>query len=57
MNDSSPMEKSHFSPHDVPGLYDAFGTSGFDDLYVWVMNEISLFQERLSASRTHSGSF
>jgi ribonucleoside-diphosphate reductase alpha chain len=23
-----------FSPHDVPGLYDAFGTDGFDDLYV-----------------------
>ena len=24
---------SLFSPHDVPGLYDAFGTDGFDDLY------------------------
>ena len=23
-----------FSPHDVPGLYDSFGLSGFDDLYV-----------------------
>jgi len=23
-----------FSPHDVPGLYDAFGTDGFDKLYV-----------------------
>jgi ribonucleoside-diphosphate reductase alpha chain len=23
-----------FSPHDVPGLYDAFGTDGFDELYV-----------------------
>jgi ribonucleoside-diphosphate reductase alpha chain len=22
-----------FSPHDVPGLYDAFGTDAFDDLY------------------------
>jgi len=22
-----------FSPHDVPGLYDSFGTDGFDDLY------------------------
>ena len=22
-----------FSPHDVPGLYDAFGTDSFDDLY------------------------
>ena len=23
-----------FSPHDVPGLYDAFGIDRFDDLYV-----------------------
>ena len=23
-----------FSPHDVPGLYDSFGTESFDDLYV-----------------------
>ena len=30
------IEDSHitlFSPHDVPGLYDAFGTDEFDDLY------------------------
>ena len=27
-------EISLFSPHDVPGLYDAFGTPRFDDLYV-----------------------
>jgi len=26
-------EISLFSPHDVPGLYDAFGTDSFDDLY------------------------
>ena len=26
-------EISLFSPHHVPGLYDAFGTEGFDDLY------------------------
>ena len=26
-------EISLFSPHDVPGLYDAFGTDGFDALY------------------------
>ena len=26
-------EISLFSPHDVPGLYDAFGLDGFDDLY------------------------
>ena len=29
----SNREISLFSPHDVPGLYDAFGTDGFDDLY------------------------
>ena len=27
-------EISLFSPHDVPGLYDAFGTDSFDHLYV-----------------------
>ena len=27
-------EVSLFSPHDTPGLYDAFGTDKFDDLYV-----------------------
>ena len=27
-------EISLFSPHDVPGLYDAFGTDAFDDCYV-----------------------
>ena len=27
-------EISLFSPHDTPGLYDAFGTDKFDDLYV-----------------------
>jgi len=26
-------EISLFSPHDVPGLYDVFGTPGFDELY------------------------
>ena len=26
-------EISLFSPHDVPGLYDSFGTDSFDDLY------------------------
>ena len=44
-----------FSPHDVPGLYDAFGTDRFDDLYVAALNEMTLFQERLSGSETHSG--
>ena len=27
-------EISLFSPHDVPGLYDSFGTEGFDELYL-----------------------
>ena len=30
----SAEEISLFSPHDVPGLYDSFGTESFDDLYV-----------------------
>ena len=30
----SNSEVSLFSPHDVPGLYDSFGTTSFDDLYV-----------------------
>ena len=41
------MEKLACSHHDVPGLYDAFGTDRFDDLYV-LLNEMTLFQERLS---------
>jgi ribonucleoside-diphosphate reductase alpha chain len=28
------QEVSLFSPHDVPGLYEAFGTDRFDDLYL-----------------------
>jgi len=28
------QEISLFSPHDVPGMYDAFGTDRFDDLYL-----------------------
>ena len=28
-----------FSPHDVPGLIEAFGTEGFDDLYVKYEND------------------
>ena len=39
-----------FSPHDVPGLYDAFGIDRFDDLYE-LMNEMSLFQERLLGTK------
>jgi ribonucleoside-diphosphate reductase alpha chain len=31
-----------FSPHDVPGLYDAFGTDKFDDLYLEYENTSSI---------------
>ena len=31
-----------FSPHDVPGLYDSFGTDKFDDLYVEYENNSSI---------------
>jgi ribonucleoside-diphosphate reductase alpha chain len=34
-----------FSPHDVPGLYDAFGTDTFDNLYVY-MKKIRPFQRK-----------
>jgi ribonucleoside-diphosphate reductase alpha chain len=44
-------EISLFSPHDVPGLYDAFGHL---TLAMWTMNQISLFQERLSMPRNLS---
>ena len=35
-------EISLFSPHDVPGLYDSFGTDAFDDLYVKYENDESV---------------
>ena len=35
-------EISLFSPHDVPGLYDAFGTDSFDALYVDAENDGSI---------------
>ena len=35
-------EISLFSPHDVPGLYDSFGTEGFDELYVKYENDESV---------------
>ena len=31
-----------FSPHDVPGLYDSFGTESFDELYVKYENDESI---------------
>ena len=35
-------EISLFSPHDVPGLYDSFGSESFDDLYVKYENDQSI---------------
>ena len=40
---------SLFSPHDVPGLYDAFGTPAFDDLYVKYENDESISRITISA--------
>ena len=38
-----------FSPHDVPGLYDAFGTEYFDDLYVRYENDKSIPRKTIDA--------
>jgi ribonucleoside-diphosphate reductase alpha chain len=38
-----------FSPHDVPGLYDAFGTDKFDDLYVQYENNSSIPSKTIKA--------
>jgi ribonucleoside-diphosphate reductase alpha chain len=38
-----------FSPYDVPGLYDAFGTPEFDNLYVRCENDPSIPKEVVSA--------
>ena len=38
-----------FSPHDVPGLYDSFGTESFDELYVKYENDQSIPKTRVSA--------
>ncbi len=38
-----------FSPHDVPGLYDAFGTDKFDDLYVEYENNSSIRSKTVKA--------
>ena len=42
-------EISLFSPHDVPGLYDAFGTDGFDDLYVSFERDESVPRKTIKA--------
>jgi len=38
-----------FSPHDVPGLYDAFGTPGFDELYVGYEQDTSIPRKTIRA--------
>ena len=40
---------SLFSPHDVPGLYDAFGTDGFDELYVGYERDSSVPRKTVRA--------
>ena len=42
-------EISLFSPHDVPGLYDAFGTDRFDDLYVGFERDESIARKTVRA--------
>ena len=42
-------EISLFSPHDVPGLYDAFGTSRFDDLYCRYESDDSIPRKTIGA--------
>jgi ribonucleoside-diphosphate reductase alpha chain len=42
-------EVTLFSPHDVPGLYDAFGTDRFDELYVSYERDTSIPRKTVSA--------
>ena len=42
-------EISLFSPHDVPGLYDAFGTESFDDLYTSYESDGSVPRKTIAA--------
>ena len=44
---------SLFSPHDVPGLYDAFGTESFDELYERYERK-QRFRNECCCPRTHS---
>ena len=43
------QDMSLFSPHDVPGLYDAFGTASFDDLYAQYEADDSIPRTSISA--------
>ena len=45
----SNKEISLFSPHDVPGLYESFGTDRFDDLYKQFEEDQTIPQRRVSA--------
>lgn len=40
-----------FSPHDVPGLYDMFGTSGFDDLYIKYENDPLIPKKKVNSQK------
>jgi ribonucleoside-diphosphate reductase alpha chain len=42
-------EVTLFSPHDVPGLYDAFGTDRFDDMYVDYERDTSVPRKTIRA--------
>ena len=42
-------EISLFSPHDVPGLFDAFGTDRFDELYVGFERDTSIPRKTIGA--------
>ena len=42
---------SLFSPHDVPGLYDAFGTDRFDDLYTRYESDGSIPRKTIGAQQ------
>jgi len=44
-------EISLFSPHDVPGLYDAFGSPGFDELYVVYERDQSIPRKTVGAQK------
>ena len=44
-------EISLFSPHDTPGLYDAFGTDRFDDLYVSYERDESIPRKTIGAQK------
>jgi len=44
-------EISLFSPHDVPGLYGAFGTDRFDDMYVDYERDQSIPRKTIAAQK------